>query len=61
MLHGGAHEQRVEEEEEEEGVEGYRVAQVATVLSNFSTSEPSVETLAHHHGVLRYPPSLILH
>ena len=42
------------EGEEEEGVEGLRVAQIATVLSNLSTSDSAVETLARHSGVLRY-------
>ena len=42
-----------EREGEEEGVEGLRVAQVATVLSNLSTSDSAVETLARHSGVLR--------
>ena len=49
------HSQREGEREgEEEGVEGMRVAQVATVLSNLSTSDSAVETLARHSGVLRY-------
>ena len=43
------------EEEEEEGVEGMRVAQVATVLNNLSTGgDTAVEILAQHSGVLRF-------
>ena len=37
----------------EEGVEGARVAQVATILSNLSGDEASARMLAGHPGVLR--------
>ena len=37
----------------EEGLEGLRVAQVATILNNLSTSDTSAAILAESHEVLR--------
>ena len=38
----------------EEGVEGLRVAQIATILFNLSCDSTAVQLLADHDGVLRY-------